>query len=50
MNKDHPNKRRPCESNYYRERAQLRGKYAQAEKKKAEQKMLETTSLKDLIK
>jgi hypothetical protein len=38
------------EVNYYRESARSRGRKAQAMKRRAERKMLETTSLKDLIK
>jgi hypothetical protein len=38
------------EVNYYRESARSRGRKAQAMKRRAEREMLETTSLKDLIK
>jgi len=38
------------EVNYYRESARSRGRKAPAMKRRAEREMLETTSLKDLIK
>lgn len=50
MNKDHPNKGKSYQINYGRESRRSLARRAEAEKKKAEREMLETTSLKDLIK
>lgn len=50
MNKEHPNKGKSYEVNNWMERSRFRARMAQAEKKKAEREMLETTSLGKLIK
>jgi hypothetical protein len=50
MNKDHPNKGKSYQVNWSRESLRFRARRAEAVKRKAEREMLETTSLKDLIK
>ena len=50
MKKEHPNKGKSYEVNWSRESARFRGRRGEAKKRKAEREMLETTSLKDLIK